>query len=111
MKINDSEVKKLASKFNLAAKNIPISEFKKGIRVEMEHGPKNKGGVSSQTNVTKGSLAKTAKIALAHLEEDRRYYKALSKMEHKLERTKKNGKKKNGKKSMSKIKKSKKKNS
>jgi len=89
MKVNDAKLKELATTFKLSAKGIPYSQFKAGVKVEMEHGPKAKGGVSNQTNVTGGKLKKTAKIALAHLEEDPRYYKALDRMEKKLEKTKK----------------------
>jgi hypothetical protein len=43
-----------------------------GIQVEMEHGTQN-----PRTNVTDDKLEPTAKIALAHLEEDPKYYYAL----------------------------------
>ena len=41
--------------------------------------------MASWTNVTKNALDKTAKIAIAHLIEDPRYYKYLKKMEEKRE--------------------------
>lgn len=87
-------VKKLAKKLKVNTKKIPLREFKRGIKVEREHGPKAKGGISKKTDVTSGSKKKTAKIALAHLKESPRYYQELAKMEDKLERSK-NGKKKN----------------
>lgn len=43
-------------------------EFHKGMNVEMEH-----------RDVTKGNIAKTAKIAAAHLKENPKYYTLLSK--------------------------------
>ena len=48
----------------------------KGMKIEMEHGYINK-----QTNVTNNSLLKTAKIALAHLQEYPDYYERLERME------------------------------
>jgi len=91
--VSDAEIKKLASRFKIKADGIPYSQFKKGIKVEMEHGPKN-GGVSKDTDVTKGNIVKTAKIALAHLKESPKYYTALSKMEKKLKRGQGSGKSK-----------------
>jgi hypothetical protein len=48
----------------------------RGMRVELEHGKREQG-----TNVTGDDLAKTAKIALAHLEEREDYYGRLAKVE------------------------------
>lgn len=90
--MNKSKVKRLAKELKLS-KKIPLSELKQGIAVEKEHGPKSKGGVSKKTDVTKGNIKKTAKIAGAHLMEDPRYYDYLEKMEKKLERKASRGKK------------------
>ena len=46
-----------------------IEEFLDGINIELEH-----GFVSPSTNVTNDNLIKTAKIALAHLNEHPNYY-------------------------------------
>ena len=71
-------MKELGKKLNIDFKKIPIKEFKMGMKVELEHGSRNK-----RTNVTNNDPVKTAKIALAHLEEDPHYYKKLSIMEKK----------------------------
>ena len=46
-----------------------LEEFTDGINIELEHGLVNKN-----TNVTNDDLIKTAKIALAHLNEFPNYY-------------------------------------
>lgn len=46
-----------------------IEEFADGINIELEHGL-----VDKNTNVTDNDLIKTAKIALAHLNEFPNYY-------------------------------------
>ena len=46
-----------------------LEEFQDGINIELEHGKINK-----LTNVTDDDLLKTAKIALAHLNEFPNYY-------------------------------------
>ena len=46
-----------------------IEEFADGINIELEHGL-----VDKNTNVTDNDLIKTAKIALAHLNEYPNYY-------------------------------------
>lgn len=86
-KVTNKEARKLASQLKIS-KSIPLKEFKAGVKVEKEHGPVKKGGVSNKTNVTGGNLKKTGKIALAHLKESPIYYKELHKMEKKLEKTK-----------------------
>lgn len=64
---------------------VKLSEFRRGIEVEQEHGPK----LGSNTNVTKGSLAAAARIALAHLKEIPDYYTRLDKMEKDAKKGKK----------------------
>lgn len=51
-------------------------DLAKGMDVELEHGT-----VSPPTNVTNNDAVMTAKIALAHLNEDADYYDDLAKME------------------------------
>ena len=46
-----------------------FEDFKRGISIELEHGLEN-----NITNVTNDDLLKTAKIALAHLNEYPNYY-------------------------------------
>lgn len=60
----------------------PLYWWRKGLEVELEHGTM----YGSTTNVTNNDLVLTGRIALAHLYEHPRYYAALEKMEHELER-------------------------
>jgi len=53
-----------------------IDQFRRGIKVELEHGSSN-----PKTNVSNNDLLITAKIALAHLNEIPDYYDRLEKME------------------------------
>ena len=52
-------------KFNKFSKE----EFVNGLNIELEHGK-----INSSTNVTNDDILKTAKIALAHLNEFPNYY-------------------------------------
>ena len=54
---------------NVDFSKFPFEDFKRGINVELEHGLQN-----INTNVTNNDLIKTAKIALAHLNEFPNYY-------------------------------------
>ena len=72
------DIKKLEKTLKIDFKKIPIEEFKMGMKVELEHGKKKK-----KTNITNNDPIKTAKIALAHLNEDPKYYKKLNIMEKK----------------------------
>ena len=76
MIIKNTEVKKLAKKYNLNIGLIPINILQQGMKVEFEHGLINK-----KTNVTNDNLDITFKIVLAHLEEIPDYYQRLEKME------------------------------
>lgn len=60
-KISDAIMKKMGYTFN-------PDEFHMGMNVEMEH-----------QDVTNGNVAKTAKIAAAHLTENPKYYTLLKK--------------------------------
>lgn len=61
----DNVIKDLNIKFDKFSKK----DFITGLNVELEHGL-----VDSKTNVTNNDIIKTAKIALAHLNEFPNYY-------------------------------------
>jgi NH3-dependent NAD+ synthetase len=81
LKITRETALKMAKKFNINLKVVPIQEFQKGIQIELEHG-KMLGKV---TNVTQNNIQMTTRIAIAHLIEDPRYYKHLEALEKKRE--------------------------
>jgi hypothetical protein len=56
--------------------------LKKGIDVEKEHS----GAISESTDVVRGNKEKIAKIAVAHLKEDPKYYTHLNAMEKKYKK-------------------------
>jgi hypothetical protein len=64
---------KALSNFN---HEVDPQQLSKGIDSEQEH---NKGGKA--LNVAKGNKMTTARIAIAHLKEDPKYYSHLEKME------------------------------
>lgn len=65
--INDaSRVSKL---LNISFDKFSIFDLLRGMNVELEH-----GSITPNTNVTDNNLIKTAKIALAHLNEFPNYY-------------------------------------
>lgn len=68
--ITNEQAIRLGKRFNINFKIIPFKEWKKGLEIELEHGSMY-GKIS---NVTINNLIKTAKIAIAHLIEDPRYY-------------------------------------
>ena len=65
----DNEILRVARYLNVDFTKFPFEDFKRGINVELEHGMEN-----MNTNVTNDDLLKTAKIALAHLNEYPNYY-------------------------------------
>ena len=65
----DEEIYDIANLFNIDFSKFSFEDFKRGINVELEHGLINK-----ETNVTNNDIVKTAKIALAHLNEFPNYY-------------------------------------
>lgn len=81
MKITKTTAIKLAKDFNLNLNIVPLNEWIDGLNIELEHGKK----INKLVNLTNNNLQKTAKIALAHLIEDPRYYKYLKQMEQKRE--------------------------
>jgi len=72
----DKNLLKIGKELSVDFSKIPFEAFKKGVKVEMEHGSKN-----PKTNVTGDNLVITAKIALAHLEEMIDYYDKLENLE------------------------------
>lgn len=82
MKITKKDSKRLGEKYNINFKIVPFDEWYSGLNIELEHG-KN---ISKLTNITNDDLDLTAKIAIAHLIEDNRYYFYLKKMEDKREK-------------------------
>jgi hypothetical protein len=60
-----------------------VREFRRGMEVEMEHGPGGPAGESG--DVTRGDTLTTAMIALAHLREFPDYYVRLARMERAAE--------------------------
>lgn len=67
--MSNDEVFRIAQMLNIDFKRFPFDDFKRGLIIEMEHGKINKS-----TNITDDNLLKTAKIALAHLNEYPNYY-------------------------------------
>ena len=67
--MNNNEIIRIAQMLNIDFSNFPLEDFKRGIIIEMEHGK-----INPITNVTDDNLLKTAKIALAHLNEYPNYY-------------------------------------
>ena len=63
------DVNKIAEQLEIKFDKFSKEEFLDGINIELEH-----GNVNSLTNVTNNDLLKTAKIALAHLNEFPNYY-------------------------------------
>lgn len=65
----DKEILEVAKKLGINFDKFSFNDFKRGIIVELEHGL-----IDIKTNVTNNNLEKTAKIALAHLNEFPNYY-------------------------------------
>ena len=66
---SDNEIMMVSKYLNIDFSKFPFEDFKRGINIELEHGKEN-----MNTNVTDNDLIKTAKIALAHLNEFPNYY-------------------------------------
>ena len=66
---NDEDIYKVARFLNIKFDKYPFEDFKRVIIIELEHGK-----VNPKTNVTDDDLLKTAKVALAHLNEYPNYY-------------------------------------
>ncbi len=59
----------IANKLGILFDKFTVEDFLTGLNIELEHGT-----VNLKTNVTNNDLEKTAKIALAHLNEFPNYY-------------------------------------
>ena len=66
---NDYDIRNVVNYLNVDFNKFSFDDFKRGINIELEHGLQDKN-----TNVTDNDLLKTAKIALAHLNELPNYY-------------------------------------
>lgn len=75
--ISKEEAKIIGNQLKINWSKVDLNQFHKGLNVEMEHGK-----VNPKTDVTNDSKIKTAKIALAHLNELPDYYTKLAKIEH-----------------------------
>ena len=66
---SDNDIMMVAKYLNIDFSKFPFEDFKRGVNIELEHGKEN-----MNTDVTDNDLIKTAKIALAHLNEFPNYY-------------------------------------
>ena len=66
---NIKDILKVAKQLNIDFTKFSLSDFIRGIKIELEHGL-----INPETNVTNNNLLITAKIALAHLNEYPDYY-------------------------------------
>lgn len=74
--ISKHKTKEIGNKLKIDWNKYDFEQFHMGINVELEHGK-----VNPKTNVTDDNLIKTAKIAIAHLNELSDYYTKLKEME------------------------------
>jgi hypothetical protein len=72
----EAKAREIGDELGIDWDKIPISEFRMGLAVELEH-----GNVDPQTNVSDDDWLITGKIALAHLKEFPDYYTKLQKVE------------------------------
>ena len=75
-RFNQNNAKRIGKDLHISWKEINLSEFTRGLNVELEHGSKD-----PQTNVTDNDGKLTGEIAWAHLKEIPDYYTRLAKME------------------------------
>jgi len=75
-RFNQKSAKRIGKDLHINWKEINLSEFTRGLNVELEHGSKD-----PQTNVTDNDGKLTGEIAWAHLKEFPDYYTRLAKME------------------------------
>lgn len=76
-----NETERIGKKLGCDWKLWSIADMQHGMNIELEHGRMN-----PKTNVTDDDPEKTAKIALAHLMENPKYYDYLNEMEKKMNR-------------------------
>ena len=72
------EAKQIGNQIGISWQEFDVDQFRRGLNVELEHGTR-----ISQLDVTANDPIKTAKIALAHLFEEYRYYDYLTFVEDK----------------------------
>lgn len=77
----EEEARKIGEQIGIDFSEIILSEFRRGLEVELEHGSE----WGDQTNVTGDDPIVTGKIAWAHLKEIPDYYTRLDKMEAEAE--------------------------
>ena len=75
-KFTDDEAKRIGNELGIDWDEVLLSEFRKGLDVELEHGSRD-----PETDVTNNDEILTGKIALAHLREFPDYYTRLEKLE------------------------------
>ncbi len=80
-KYTEEEARKIGEDIGIDFNKFTLSEFRRGLEVEMEHGSL----WGDETNVTKDDPHFTGKIAWAHLKEIPDYYTRLDKMEAEAE--------------------------
>ena len=66
---DNNQILRTARYLNVDFTKFPFEDFKRGIIIELEH-----GSINPLTNITNNDLIKSAKIALAHLNEYPNYY-------------------------------------
>lgn len=76
-----AEAKRVGEKLGVKWDKWNVSQFRRGMNVELEHGLR-----SLETNVTNDNPVVTGKIALAHLNEFPDYYDRLEKLEKAADR-------------------------
>jgi len=69
---NKNDALNIAKKLGVSFDKFSLDDFLMGLNTELEHGL-----VNATTNVTDNDLEKTAKIALAHLNEFPDYYNPI----------------------------------
>lgn len=79
--VSEEEAKKIGDQIGIDWDKVRLSEFRRGLEVEQEHGSLWGGA----TNVTKDDPLFTGRIAWAHLMEMPDYYTRLDKMEKEAE--------------------------
>jgi len=77
----EDEARQIGEQIGIDFKEIRLSEFRRGLEVELEHGSL----WGEATNVTNDDPHFTGKIAWAHLKEIPDYYTRLDKMEAEAE--------------------------
>lgn len=76
-----TESKNISKKLGVKLTPHGLSQFKDGLKVELEHGSDaTKKGINA--NLTKDNTLKTGEIALAHINESSDYYTDLKKIEN-----------------------------